>query len=201
MRTPQFIPNDIQPFFDNPPILNSENPKLYWELVKKLQIAINPQNVIEWMWLKDAADYGWEAFRLQRMKATTIDIAKKQAVQTVLRRLLPNLQKQRGADVADKVFELTKGWFTDAAAKAEVETVLKIHGLKNDAIEAEAFIESIDKLQAIDELLGIATVRRDASLREIERRREAAVVDGGMARKPTVLEATPVRELQGAKSA
>jgi hypothetical protein len=61
----------------------------------------------------------------------------------------------------------------DAKIKQEVMTLLKAFGLAPDVVDAEAFLASNQKLQAIDEILGIAAVRRDASMREIERRREA----------------------------
>ena len=75
--------------------------------------------------------------------------------------------------VADEVTRLSHGWFTDPKTKEEAIALLKVFGLTPDVVDAEAFLVSNQKLQAIDEMLGIAAGRRDGSMREIERRREA----------------------------
>jgi hypothetical protein len=176
MKTLECIPADIHALFGNPPLLRSEDPELYWRLVDRLVQAIAPKDVIEWLWLKDVADYGWEAFRLQRFKTATIDLAQRRAVETVMRRLLLPLSKSGGPDMTEQVNRLAQGWFTDPKVREEAVCVLKVYGLAADAVDAEAFTTCVDKLQAIDGLLGIAAVRRDASLREIERKRESVTL-------------------------
>src|SRR5262245_54882383 len=94
----------------------------------------------------------------------------------MMRRLLPG--KSNLLDASEEAKRLAQGWFTDTKAESEVMAVLKRHDLTTDAIDAEACTDSAPKLQVIDGFLGIAMVRRDAALREIERRRETvALVD------------------------
>ena len=69
--------------------------------------------------------------------------------------------------------------------------LLKVFGLTADVVDAEAFLASNQKLQAIDEMLGTAAVRRDGSMREIERRRE----DGVLPRTERVVEAKVVKPI------
>jgi hypothetical protein len=192
MKTIACIPAGIQALFGKPPLLRSEDPKLYWQLINHLIQAIKPKDVIDWLWMKDIADYGWEVFRLQRFKTCTIDLAQHRAVETVLRRLLPRLSKSGSADVAEQVSRLAHGWFTDPKVKEEALGALKAYGMAADVIDAEAFTTCVEKLQAIDGLLGIATVRRDASLREIERKREAMTL---VVNTPSVVEAKVVEDL------
>jgi hypothetical protein len=165
------IPQDIRMIFEKPPLLQTEDPALYWRLFDHLVKAIRPANIVDWLQLKDIADYSWEVFRLQRFKGATVDLARRRAVESVLRTLLPHVATS--SKVADEVTRLSHGWFTDPKTKGEAMAILKLFGLTPEVVDAEAFVASNQKLQGIDEMLGIAAVRRDASAREIERRREA----------------------------
>ena len=167
----QKIPKKIRMIFENPPVLKTEDPARYWQFVDLLIKAIKPVNIVEWLHLKDTADYSWEIFRIQRFKGAIVDLARRRAVESVLRTLLPHVTNS--SKVADEVTRLAHGWFMDPKTKQEAMTLLKVFGLTPDVVDAEAFLLSIPKLQAIDEILGIAAVRRDASMREIERGREA----------------------------
>ena len=133
--------------------------------------AIEPVNILDWLLLKDIADHSWEILRLQRFRGVLVDLARRRAVESVLRTLLPHVTNS--SKVADEVTRLSHGWFTDPKTKEEAIAVLKVFGLTPDVVDAEAFLVSNQKLQAIDEMLGTAAGRRDGSLREIERRREA----------------------------
>ena len=166
-KIPQKISHDLQ----NPPVLKTEDPTRYWQFVDLLVEAIKPVHIVEWIHLKDIADYSWETFRIQRYKGAIVDLARRRAVGSVLRTLLPHVTiSSNVADGSDP----SRPWV--------------VHGPENQArghdtpqsvqfdprrVDAEAFLLSIPKLQAIDEMLGIAAVRRDASMREIERGREA----------------------------
>ena len=167
----QDIPEDIRMIFEKPPLLKTENPAHYRQLVDLLIKAIEPVNVLDWLLLKDIADQSWEILRLQRFRGVLVDLACRRAVKSVLRTLLPHVTDS--SKVADEVTRLSHGWFTDPKTKEEAIAVLKVFGLTPDVVDAEAFLVSNQKLQAIDEMLGTAAVRRDGSLREIERRREA----------------------------
>ena len=165
------IPEDIRMIFEKTPLLKTENPAHYRQLVDLLIKAIEPVNVLDWLLLKDIADQSWEILRLQRFRGVLVDLACRRAVESVLRTLLPHVTNS--SKVADEVTRLSHGWFTDPKTKEEAIAVLKMFGLTPDVVDAEAFLASNQKLQAIDDMLGTAAGRRDGSLREIERRREA----------------------------
>ncbi len=165
------IPEDIRMIFEKTPLLKTENPAHYRQLVDLLIKAIEPVNVLDWLQLKDIADQSWEILRLQRFRGVLVDLACRRAVELVLRTLLPHVTDL--SKVADEVTRLSHGWFTDPKTKEEAIAVLKVFGLTPDVVDAEAFLVSNQKLQAIDDMLGTAAGRRDGSLREIERRREA----------------------------
>ena len=168
----QEIPEDIRMIFEKPPLLKTEDPAHYRQLVNLLvhreyqagqHRGLAPS--------KDAADNSGEILRLQRFRGASVDLARRRAVKSVLRTLLPHVTNS--SKVADAVTRLAQGWFTDPKTKGEAMAILTVFGLTPDVVDAEAFLASNQKLQAIDEMLGTAAVRRDGSLREIERSREA----------------------------
>jgi hypothetical protein len=169
------MPKDILALLGLPPVLKTENLKLYWQLFDKLVALTKPADILEWLWVKEATDYAWEALRLQRFKSVTIELARKHAIEKALRKLLPGLKKSYGPDVVEEINRLTQGWFNDPTAKRQIVEVLNAYGLPLDAIDAEAYACCIDTVEKLNDQLGVAAARRDAALREIERRREPVV--------------------------
>jgi hypothetical protein len=167
----QGIPEDICMIFEKTPLLKTEDPAHYFQLVGLLIKAIKPVDIVDWLRLKDIADQSWEILRLQRFRGVLVDLGRRRAIESVLRTLLPHVTNS--SKVADEVARLSHGWFTNPKTKEEAIAVLKMFGLTPDVVDAEAFLASNQKLQAIDQMLGIAAGRRDGSLREIERSREA----------------------------
>ena len=76
---PKKFPKDIRMIFENPPLLKTEDPAHYRQLVDLLVKAIKPANIVDWLHLKDIADYSWEIFRLQRYKGAIVDLARRRA--------------------------------------------------------------------------------------------------------------------------
>ena len=105
------IPEDIRMIFEKPPLLKTENPAHYRQLVDQLIKAIEPVNVLDWLQLKDIADQSWEILRLQRFRGAIVDLACRRAIESVLRTLLPHVTNS--SKVADEVTRLAQGWFTD----------------------------------------------------------------------------------------
>ena len=62
-----------------PPLLTTENPHQYWELFEQFADAIEPKNVIEWLWLKDIVDLSWEIARLRRYRMMWIEFERNSA--------------------------------------------------------------------------------------------------------------------------
>ena len=67
------VPPDIQAIFGVPPVLSTEDPDLYWEMLDRFAEFIEPRNIIEWLWVKDVVDLCWEINRLRRFKKLLIE--------------------------------------------------------------------------------------------------------------------------------
>ncbi len=77
------IPGDIFSLFGDPPVLSTENRKIYSDLLCKVAQAVKPKNIIEWMWIKDIVDLSWEIRRLRRYKAQLIEIERRSRLDVI----------------------------------------------------------------------------------------------------------------------
>src|SRR5215831_4959383 len=67
------VPPDIQALFGDPPLLSTEDPNLYWDMLDRFAEFVEPKNIIEWLWVKDIVDLCWEIARLRRYRALLIE--------------------------------------------------------------------------------------------------------------------------------
>ena len=67
----KYIPPDwkkVYPLLGDPPVWSTENMEAYDELLNGFTQMLEPRDVIELMWTKEAADASWEAARIAREK-------------------------------------------------------------------------------------------------------------------------------------
>jgi hypothetical protein len=140
------IPDDIQDLFGDPPVLRGEDENLYDTLMVQFTKLVEPKDLIEWWWVKDLTDHSWEIRRLRRFKVLFVEVKRDQAHE--------NLQ----------VFALAK---VDEDAE-----YVPVPVPDDEKFSAELLMYLVDKYKSVDKLISSAEVRRSATLREIERRRE-----------------------------
>jgi hypothetical protein len=153
-------------FRARPLVLMSESAEEYLALHKKLIDEINPQGLIEAVYVEEIADLVWDIQRLRKFKITIIISATRRSLVNILMELLTHYAKI-------KVDNLAKNWFAEdedeaAAAKEEVHEILKRFNLDESVIEAEAIKLVADQLDWLDKNLAAATSRLEKSLRFIK---------------------------------
>lgn len=150
-----------------PSLIDGENASDYEAFRDSCLKAVAPKDALEQVWLQDFMDYTWEAQRLRRMKAAILQTARKDAVEKLV-------QQFGGDDVnwmAAKAISLD--WSaSDEETRQFVDELLNKHGLTQDAIMAQATLKNIETLQTIDGLISSYDYRRDAAIRELEKRRD-----------------------------
>ena len=67
------VPVEIRDMLGEPPLLATEDPNQYDALLAVLAREVKPSDFIEWLWVKDIADYTWDIIRYRRIKASYID--------------------------------------------------------------------------------------------------------------------------------
>lgn len=150
-----------------PSLIDGESASDYEAFRDSCLEAVAPKDALEQVWLQDFMDYTWEAQRLRRMKVAILQTARKSAVEKlVLQFSLENVNWKVAKEIAE-------GWsHSDTRVRSHVEKLLKVNGLPLDAIMAQATIDNIDTLQTIDGLISSYDYRRDAAIRELEKRRD-----------------------------
>src|SRR4029434_2092068 len=123
------------------PLLITESAEEFDALRDAFEQEINPDGIIEQMYVHDISSIVWEILRLRRCKAVIINSAFRSALQDLLKQLL----RQPGQDeyeVEDEAEALAQAWFTDQEAKKRVSELLSQFELDESAIEAEAIRSS-----------------------------------------------------------
>jgi len=150
-----------------PPLLEGEDGALYDELLARISASVEPEDVLEEIWVRDVVDLVWETFRLRRLKAAYLDTAAYEG----LHRLLEAPLGHTAAGV------LARQWACrESTALTEVERHLTAMGLTMEAIRAMTIALKLAELERIDRMIMGAESRRNAILREVDRHRDVLAI-------------------------
>lgn len=170
------IPEDIRYLFDKRPIVFGESDALYEALLSRVAVAVSPNDVVDWLYVKDIVDFTWEIERLRRIHTATIE----NELESSLARLLVVKQSSdlvlsaSGASLPSSERKLARAFFSNQSkAKREVTSILAKKGLEFDidSLMAKAFSRKIEILEILGRMMASVEGRRDKTLREIDRRR------------------------------
>ena len=149
------------------PLIDGETRADYESFHASCLRTVKPADAIEQVWLQDFIDYTWEAQRLRRMKAALIQANKRRAVERLIRDL---------ADKETALYDsksLSKKWSSGEGGAIDFfETLLDQHDLTDASVMAKAVEICLPVLEKIDKLISAYDYRRDAALRELEKRRD-----------------------------
>jgi hypothetical protein len=160
-RNDFLIPNDIAALFGYAPTLKTEDDEIYWNCMERFVKCVEPQDVIEWLWVKDVVDLSWEILRLRRLKIDLIEIDREDRNATI----------EWEREHADEPYIDFSGRLTRRDS-AEIESRKNKPLLDTEADSAKLLFRHIEEYEHIERLLTSAELRRDRILREIELRRD-----------------------------
>jgi hypothetical protein len=163
-------------FFGVSAALPSEDRPMYERLFHDVEATIGPKDVFENQWVFDATHQIWEAFRFRRIAAQLLTSCKRLVIEDLLKPII---------DAADANNPLGRPhWSTDTPERLatryiqgeeiaiqKVGQMLLGAGINPVMIEAEAFATRSLELQRITQLLAKAELRRNGTLKAIERHR------------------------------
>jgi hypothetical protein len=184
-------------FLGPSPVLQNENSAEYDELLSHLLGDLKPIDVVEAIWIRDVADLTWEVRRWRRMKICVVEAAMAAAMVYVLaapshRRLaeigaIKNVENanfgplSKEAPISGTPRTVTS---SDKRSRSHTRFAKKLAAdptalnqflakikLVDDTVITRAFLEELDHIERIDRLMMNAEGRRNAALREIDRRR------------------------------
>src|SRR5262249_46494123 len=87
--------NKVYPKLGGPPVWSTEDIEPYTELLKDLTEMLEPRDIVELMWTKEAADATWEARRMAREKNSLPEHKYQERL-----RVLAQLPRRTAADAA-----------------------------------------------------------------------------------------------------
>ena len=165
----QGIPKDVATFIGNRPIVQGENPQQYDALFDRLAALITPADAIEWIWTKDIADAHWEARRARRFRDDILTLGRQGAMRRVAENLL---QHRRCEGNFNELVAATVSEWMQPDGEAKMAKFLLEYDLDPSAVAAEVFMSRGQPYDQLERIAAAADKRRDALLREIERRRD-----------------------------
>ena len=148
--------------FGPSPIMEGEEIGLYGDLLDRVSTAVQPNDILEDIWVREVVDLVWEIFRLRRLKWTLLAATAREGLIKVLCEL-----------VGGEVITLADEWVArKPSAIKQVDKILASAELSSDAIMAQTLSIKLDDIERIDRMIQVAEARRNVSLREINRHRE-----------------------------
>jgi hypothetical protein len=163
----------LRDLFGAPPVLSSENPKAYEEMLRRFIECFEPQDFFETVLMKDVTDGTWEGARCSRHKVLLLDRRYGDRREAEAKRRKESAQNK--AELARRI----------AASKGEppTEPVEALDHLvaECDAILVEPATElehnrllevNLVHFEKLDKVQIIALAKRDKALDQLERYRE-----------------------------
>ena len=166
-QTAPSIPEDILRMFGAPPLLSTEDPELYFLLLRTIAQEVSPKNAIEWFWVKDIVDLTWEIQRLRRFRTVLIEIERQACFEPPPPPWTPPSEQ-------DLQFPLLlRGQPPTPPTEAGIRRARRWRARRNAELQTEIgsakiFQGLIEKYEKIDRLLVSAELRRSTLLRDIK---------------------------------
>lgn len=169
------LPQGSLQYLSGLPLLTAEDKDKYSRLHRDIFQAVEPSDFFEQLWVRDILQHVWEAERYRGFLVALIKGSEFRALENVLRPLvdffseigLEPLGRRRSETLARQYFA------ADRNAVNEVTKVLKSCGIGWEIINADAAALRINEMERLNRMVISAEARRNATLREIERRRKA----------------------------
>jgi hypothetical protein len=155
-KAPEYVvENSGRAIFGRLPLIRGESGCAYDELCARIAASVKPKDFIEEIWVRDIADLSWEVFRLRRVKAKLWTSQMAIAIRSALQGVCGEAEAKK----------LSRQWETGAIDQIDQLTPTI------EAITADAFLAKSEEFERLDRTIMKAEARRNAALREVERRR------------------------------
>lgn len=166
------VPPEIRPLLGPSWTIEGEDTELYEDLLAQVGAAVKPQDLIDWLLLKDMVALTWEIQRTRRHREGLMRTARHEAMKSILTRLLEPEDPVFLMGREPKIDKLARLWFSgDETAIEEVDELLAKANLSKADVLARSLSVIGQELDRLDHQNERHENRRDALLQQIERRR------------------------------
>jgi hypothetical protein len=150
-------------------LLTGEDPDSREKLYAAVIAAVVPADIFEQIWTRDIVDHEWNILRLRRLWAGLFTATQLQGLANVLRSLTS--KDILGVDYSKVELLALKFTLHHTEAVKEVKGLLETARMPWEAVLAQTMTFKAETFERIDRMCMTAEARRDAALREIDRRR------------------------------
>ena len=173
--------DSLRRLFSAPSLMQGEDPDVYAELYARVEEVVQPQDVMDQMMVTDVTNHFWEQQRYRRCTGTVINTKRRAALERILHGAigLDEVDTETAADTYFEVARLEEREVTDYSTqvrvpktRAGVVALMEEHGFVETDIDRAAVETSADALTDLENLAFKHEIRREAIVRELERRRK-----------------------------
>ena len=168
------LPRRLEDMLAPDHLIRSEDVDAYDSLMDQFTEAIRPQDFVEWMWVRDLTDQTWEELRAKRARAVRLKLARRETVELIMKAVYPdNSYKSPDMEfeIQQEVAKVLIGEEVDREYYRYLCERFRIQGFDMFGVTYQSCLTDMERLQRIADR---ANARRNMTLREIDRRRDAA---------------------------
>lgn len=155
-------------------IIRTEDIDAYDSLMDQFTEAIRPRDFVEWMWVRDLTDQTWEELRAKRARAVRLKLARRETVEVIMKAVYPDnsyKSPEMEFEIQQEVAKVLIGEEVDREHYRYLCERFRIKGFDMFGVTYQSCLSDMERLQRIADR---ANTRRNMTLREIDRRRDAA---------------------------
>jgi len=169
---PPVAPAHIRPLLGPPWLVDGEEPQLYEELLARAGAALEPQDVIDWLLVRDVVALSWEIQRGRRHRDALVRLGRKRAMVKILGEVYPRTAFGWPYERDREIEALASKWFAGSKkAEKTIQNMLAGSSLALPDIASQTLSANAEELDRIDRQTQRQEERRDRLLQQIERRR------------------------------
>jgi len=175
------VSDNLRGLFTTPSLMKGEDADVYAELYARVEEVVQPQDVWDQMMVADITNHFWEQQRYRRCTGTVINSKRRAALKKILHGAigLNDVDTETAADTYFEVARLEEREVTDYSTqirlpktRAGVVDLMERHGFVESDIDRVAMETSANTLAGLESLAFRHEIRREAIIRELERRRK-----------------------------
>jgi hypothetical protein len=167
----EYIPDFVQEWLDNPPILPGESKDAFVEMFESFEFGYKqrPKTDFEYMLTFQATVAAWELVRFERLKVAIIMNERRSAVESLHRRCAADPSSQDECnDIKKSARNGGMTYFTDPVYRKKFAVKLERAGFASNAVEAAALLRALGPLGSIDRLIKSAEKRLADCLKRLD---------------------------------
>ena len=154
-------PEDVVALLGPPPLLSTEDPQVYHDLLSRVVRAAAPRHMIDWILVRDFVDLTWEIQRIRRYKVMVIERERESRISAI--------QSQKSTPVMEP--SLLTGQYEERKSK-RLQKKRLISWLNTESGSFSSFEQSLSTYERLEKMVASLELKRHMLLRDAQYYRE-----------------------------